>query len=130
MTDVCSELKNLPDFRGLDGASAMDIEAAQAELGLAFAQDYKDYLQAYSIASANGHELTGLCNFARLNVIKVTLKERGLQPAADASWYVIEKIGVDGAVAWQDSKGQVFITTPLCPTVTRAADSLLEYLGQ
>lgn len=130
MADIRSELESLPDFRGMDGTGTAEIDASQAELGLSFAPDYRNYLESCSIASVNGHELTGICDFPRLNVQKVTIEERALQTAADASWYVIERVGIDGAVAWQDSKGQVFITTQACPTGAKVANSLLEYLSQ
>lgn len=130
MTDICHELESLPEFQGLTGACTAEVDSAQSELELTFADDYRRYLQAYSVASANGHELTGICNFARLNVTLVTSKERPLHPAAESTWYVIERVGIDGALAWQDADGAVFITTPQATSSTKVADSLIEYLNQ
>ncbi len=124
-----SDLSTLPDFYGLDGASQEAVANAESKLGLSFAQDYRDYVATYGIASANGHELTGITKADRLDVVKVTLGERKISEAVDASWYVIERIGIDGATAWQDQDGRVFVTIGgIHPKLV--APSLFDYLMQ
>lgn len=127
MIKKISALSELPFFTHLEGAGADEISAAQESLQLVFARDYAEYTSAYGIASANGHELTGVCKFPRLNVVRVTEEERGRGHGEDLSWYVIEQAGIDDLVAWQSPSGEVFMTSPGAAP-EKVADSLLEYM--
>ena len=111
----------------MEGAEASEIEAAEARLGVIFSEDFRQYLQAYALASANGHELTGLCKSDRLNVVKVTEAEREHCEGVDPSWYVIERIGVDGALAWQGPDGSIYRATSRSGGV-KVCGSLMEYM--
>ena len=125
MDKIAEELSKLPYFHGMRGAEASEIEAAEARLGVVFSDDFRQYLQTYALASANGHELTGLCKSDRLNVIEVTEAERDHYEGVDPSWYVIERIGIDGALAWQASDGSIYIATARSGGV-KVCESLLE----
>lgn len=127
MNSVCQSLSELPNFRCLGAADSSSIGEAEAKLGLSFAVEYRNYLKACSFASVNGHELTGICKSPRLDVVDATRAERGNWPDIDPAWYVLERTGVDGIVAWQDADGVVYFSIPGfgCTVV---CDSLLEYV--
>lgn len=127
MNKISDNLTCFVDFRGMNGVAIGEIEEAEAKLGLAFADDYRSYLMEFGLASANGHELTGLCDSSRLNVVEVTKEER-LRHDIDPSWYVIERIGIDGALAWQSSDGSIY-ETALHGGCFKACSSLVEYLA-
>jgi hypothetical protein len=121
------ELASLDDFIGSDGISSDVVEKAEAELGLRFAADYREYLLCYGIAAANGHELTGLGSSQRLNVVEKTLSERKKSGHCE-NLYVIEDTCIDHLIIWQSPSGKVFSTLPGEDPVIMA-HSLLEYLA-
>lgn len=108
MTGFMGNMRDLPDFYCGQGASPEAIVNAEGTLGLSFADDYRDYLASFGIASANGHELTGLIDSERLNVVDVTNFEKAMNPLVPDGLYAIENLGFDGAVAWQDATGCVY----------------------
>lgn len=127
MNKISNELKGFANFRGMKGVAAGEIEEAESQLGLAFADDYRSYLMEFGLASANGHELTGLCDSSRLNVVEVTKEERKRHDV-DPSWYVVERIGVDGALAWQSPDGSIYKSI-LHGGYFKDCSSLVEYLA-
>ena len=127
MTGIIQKLRTLPSFCSLGGASAEQISDAEEALALRFADDFREYLLAFGIASAGGHEFTGICNSKRLNVIDVTLAERSTIPDVPQDWYVLEETNIDGIVIWQSSSGGVF-QTQFSREVIRLADSICDYL--
>lgn len=127
MSSVCQSFSELPNFRCLGAADSGAIDEAEAKLGLSFAKEYRNYLKACSFASVNGHELTGICGSPRLDVVGVTRTERGNWPDINPTWYVLERMGVDGIVAWQDADGVVYYSVPGSGCMA-VCDSLLEYV--
>lgn len=129
MSEIYQSLSGLPHFRCMGEADVKEIELAESELGLAFAKDFKEYLGTCSFASMNGHEFTGICRSPRLNVVSVTLKERETNPDINPTWYVVEKTGMDGAIAWQDQDGAIYLVAPdsVC---TKVSNSLIEYASR
>ena len=128
MADFINTLSSLPDFHALAGASEEQIAQAERSLSLRFADDYRQYVRAFGVVSASGHELTGICASRRLNVVEVTLSARGAQPAVPQDWYVLEEANIDGIVIWQSGAGEVFETRPGAEPVKLAA-SIREYLN-
>ena len=55
-----------------------------------------------------GHELTGLCDGKRLDVIKITNFEKNFAKNISQDWYVVEQTNIDGIVIWQDKDGIVY----------------------
>lgn len=127
MTNIVNKLLALPAFCSLVGVSAEQISNAENALTLHFSSDYREYLRAFGIASAGGHELTGICNSKRLNVVDVTLAERSITPGIPQNWYVLEEANIDGIVIWQNSTGEIFQTRPGREAV-KLADSICDYL--
>lgn len=122
-------IKMIPGYIGSNGRIEEEITEAEGELGIPFAKDYRAYLKEIGLACFDGHELTGLTKTARLNVVTVTKEQREYFDEATLSWYVIEEVGIDGIVIWQNSDGTVYAATPN----SRAkiiANSLFEYISK
>lgn len=109
MNDIIKTLKNAPDFIGGTGRTDNEIENAQKALGIDFATDYKTYLKEIGLACFDGHELTGICENPRLDVVHVTKTNRENNLEA-RSLYVIEEANIDGIVIWQDFSGKIYMT--------------------
>ena len=127
MTSIVDKLRALPAFGSLAGVSMEQIADAEKALTLRFADDYREYLLSFGIASSDGHEFTGICNSKRLNVVDVTLAEKSITPSIPNDWYVLEEAGFDGIIIWQNSIGEVFQTLPGREAV-KLADSICDYL--
>ena len=69
-------IKMEPDYIGANGRTDAEIAEAEKELEIKFAKDYHEYLKKIGIACFDGHELTGLTNTDRLNVVSVTKELR------------------------------------------------------
>jgi len=127
MESIICILKKQESFRSLGSVSIDDVNKAEQALNLKFSDDYKAYVQEFGIASFEGHELTGICSFPRLNVITVSEEERSLNPDIPKDWYVIEQTNMDGAVVWQREDGTVFQSIPgMKPK--QMAESLSDYI--
>lgn len=126
MNDIIKTLKNTPDFIGGTGRTDTEIESAQEKLGLKFADDYKTYLRKIGLACFDGHELTGICEDPRLNVVDVTISNQEDNPKK-SSCYVIEEANIDGIVIWQDASGLIYMTEPNVK-VKKIAESLADYI--
>jgi len=105
-------LKDCEDLDTLKGASTNQISEAEIQLNVSFSGEYREYLEAFGIASANGHEFTGICNSPRLNVVEVTCAARKLMPSVPRGYYVVERTGIDGIIIWQDVSGTILMTQP------------------
>ena len=127
MADNIKVLKKMEDFDSLDGVSMEEIASAEADLDLNFALDYKKYLLEFGLASADGHEFTGLVKSARLNVVDVTIKLKKKFKDAPVDAYVIEELGVDDIVIFQTSDGSIYKAAPKTQFI-KVADSFAEYL--
>ena len=129
MGTLVDVMKGLPFFACLGGVDDSEIATAEEALQVSFAEEYRDYLADFGVASANGHELTGICSSERLNVVDVTQDERGRGHNDESGWYVVERLGFDDLVAWQSPSGEVFLTAGGTEP-RKVADSLIEYLDQ
>lgn len=120
-------LRNKTGFIGASGRTKEEILQAEEELCIRFAAEYHEYLEMLGLASVEGHELTGLTKDVRLDVVAVTKEYRALYGSDTVSWYVVEDIGIDGLVIWQDEKGTIYQTSFVVEPV-KIAESLEEYL--
>lgn len=111
MTHFIASLRKQKNLRHSTGASRDEVVRAEMELGLSFFSDYREYLTEFGIASANGHEFTGLCASPRLNVVSVTRDQRK-RHAVPNDFYVVEEAGIDDIVVWQASSGELYQTVP------------------
>ena len=78
MNSIENVIDALQNLRYLAPASDMEILEAEKRLGIAFADEYKDYVKKYGVISAKGIELTGVTSTPRLNVADVTMAEKEL----------------------------------------------------
>ena len=119
-------IKMKPDYIGSNGRSDAAIAKAEKELGITFASEYREYLKEIGLACFDGHELTGLTNAERLNVVSVTKELWKQSPKNSALWYVVEDVGLDGIIIWQNSDGTLYATAPYT-NAKKVANSLSEY---
>ena len=122
------DIKNMEAFHMRTSASVEQITAAETELGLGFAPEYREYLLAFGCASVYGHELTGICSVGRLDVVAVTQEERGYCPDIPTDMYVVEQTHYDDIVIWQASSGEIYQTRCDSQPV-KIFDSLYDYLN-
>lgn len=122
-------IKMKTDYIGANGRTDAEIAEAEKELGIKFAKDYHEYLKKIGIACFDGHELTGLTNTDRLNVVSVTKELRKQSEEICALWYVVEDVGLDGIIIWQNSDGVLYATAPNT-NAKMVADSLSEYYSK
>ena len=122
-------IKMKTDYIGANGRTDAEIAEAEKELGIKFAKDYHEYLKKIGLACFAGHELTGLTNTDRLNVVSVTKELRKQSEEICALWYVVEDVGLDGIIIWQNSDGALYATAPYT-NAKMVADSLAEYYSK
>lgn len=79
------------------------------------------------LACFDGHELTGLTNTSRLDVVSITKEQRAINKNIPIGWYVVEQANIDGIIIWQDETGHVYQTSPSSSPI-KIANSLLEYI--
>lgn len=115
------------DFVSMDGASNDEIRKAQQELSVVFAEDYKEYLKEFGVASANGHDVTGIVKSKRLNVVEATKNAKLKNPNIPKELYLIEDVGIDQILTWQDAQGKLYQTAGVnAPTLL--PKSFVEYV--
>lgn len=128
MTSIISTLKSFSDLLSLSPVQENEISAAEKKLSLTFAPEYREYLSEFGAVAVNCHELTGILNSERLNVVNVTMNEWGLNPQVPRNMYVVENPAIDSIIVWQDASGKVFQSSPNS-TLKEIATSLVDYLN-
>ncbi|MGN0471130.1 MAG: SMI1/KNR4 family protein [Acutalibacteraceae bacterium] len=122
--DIFNTTDDLLAGHGVDNTA---IDNAEKSLSLSFSIEYRSYLEIYGIVAVNGHELTGISNSKRTNVVNVTLEERCRNDNIQNDWYVVEQANIDGIVIWQTETGFIYQTSPnLMPK--KICNSLAEYI--
>lgn len=126
MKDILNLIKNKSKFYSIGNISEKNIKEAELILNIRFASDYRMIIKEYGAVTFSGHELTGICNSKRLNVVDVTKEERKYNKVPE-DWYVIEQANIDDIVIWQDTNGVVYQTMPNKKPI-KLCNSLLEYI--
>ena len=126
MNRLIEHLKSIDNLLFVGNIEEELIEESENRLGLKFAEEYHNYVKEYGVISFSSHELTGICNLQRLNVVDVTLREKE-QVEVPEDFYVVEETGIDGIVIWQNTAGEIFATQSGLETV-KISDSLVDYL--
>jgi len=127
MLDIIKTIEALPDMMRLKSASDADIQNAENELGLKFAEEYKAYLAHFGAILADGIELSGIAKSKTRHVVSLTQQEREIKKDVPQNLYVVENTGIEGLVTWQDENGSIYRTVPNTG-VTKIAYSLEEYI--
>ena len=128
MDNIIDILINMPDYIGSNGRTDEEIRQAEKTLGVSFAEDYRKYLSEIGLACFDGHELTGLTQTSRLDVVSVTEEKREQFSNIVSSWYVIEETNIFGIVIWQSSDGSIYETASNS-RAKKIANSLAEYIA-
>ncbi|MCZ6155602.1 SMI1/KNR4 family protein [Campylobacter ureolyticus] len=127
MSKIVETIQNLENLIPLKPASIEDIENVEIELALPLAKDYKEYLLNFGAIMANDIELTGIAKSKNRNVVDVTKREWNLNRKIKHNLYVVENIGIDGIIIWQDSSGSIYESRPNYEA-KKIANNLLEYI--
>ncbi len=93
-----------------EGLDDIQIEKAERELNLRFAEEYKKYLKEFGLASFDGYEFSGIGCVERLNVVSMTQEAKKNNRLVPDDFYVIEDVGIDYILLWQNNMGQIFET--------------------
>lgn len=110
MENDWNKLRDYDDFASFNGASKEDICDAEMALNLKFSEEYIEYLMTYGIVCANGHELTGIGNSNRLNVVKATIRAKERNSNISSDMYVVEDMQIDNIIILQNGNGDLFQT--------------------
>ena len=129
MATIIDALKSKIDLLTGEGVSELIISNAEKALNLSFSNEYKEYLKTYGIAVFDGHELTGITNSPRVNVVDVTKAQREKDPKIPADLYVIEETDVEEIVIWQSGDGEIFYSGPN-QDLTKLCNSFAEYVSK
>ena len=129
MINIIDALRNKPFLFTQGGASVDAISSAEAVLGICFADDYREYLKAFGVATYQGHELTGISDVVRLNVTEITPQLREFHSEVCQGWYVVENTQIDGIVIWQAPNGIVYQSS-LGQIPVQIASSFIEYVSR
>lgn len=121
------KLQSCDDYMALGGVLQSEIEHAESALGVCFAKDYKEYLLQCGVATADGHEFTGICNSKRLNVVDVTLKQKRSVDSLPIGAYVIEETHIDDIVIWQVENGSIYQSKGI-DSVVKIYNNLCQYM--
>ena len=104
-----------------------EIKQAESELGLRFADDYRNYIKQFGCMVIGSREITGISSQENYNVVSTTKAQRNYNKNIPENSYVIEQLNIDGIIIWQSSNGEVFQTSPNTAPM-KIADSLVEYI--
>lgn len=127
MSKIIDVVNDLPELLTTGAADNISIESAEKELGLKFANEYKEYLREFGSVLADDVEITGIAKAKNRNVIAVTKREWDLNPQVEHSMYVVENLAIEGIIIWQDENGKIYETSPN-QKVKKIADSLADYI--
>lgn len=128
MSQIISIIENLDGLIELKPATQEDVFDIEIELALPLSEEYKTYLMKFGAIMANGIELTGFAKSKNRNIVDVTRREWELNDKVPHTMYVIENVGIDGIIIWQDKSGKIYQSSPsIAPFII--ANSLSDYLN-
>lgn len=128
MKKIVQIVNDLPHILSLKPATALQIADAELQLRVSFADEYKEYLEAFGAIMADGIELTGIAKSEHRNVVTVTQKEWKLNPQIPQTMYVVENPYIDGIIIWQDTNGSIYRSDP-SSEAKQIASSLGDYIS-
>lgn len=127
MSKIIETINSLKNLLALKPASEEDVENIEIELALPLSQEYKEYLLKFGAIMADDIELTGFAKSKNRDVVQVTKREWGANKNINHKMYVVESLGIEGIIIWQDVSGAVYESRPN-HSVIKIADSLAEYI--
>lgn len=127
MSNIVIKLQNAVEYCGGRGVDQKQIAAAEKKLGISFSKEYKEYLENIGLCMVNGHELTGISDESRTNVVDVTEYHRSISSEMPKDMYVVEETSIDGIIVLQDKKGSIYSFSN--GNIVKVSNSILEYLS-
>ncbi|WP_161978498.1 SMI1/KNR4 family protein [Streptococcus sp. S784/96/1] len=91
---------------------SFEVTEAEKDLEITFADEYRQLISVFGNFEISSHEFTGVEFDNFLNIVIATLDNRQYTHSDTQSMYVIEELGFDGIVIWQNTKGEIFQTIP------------------
>ena len=127
MTDIIKVINSKDGVIHGKETNENEIKQAELELGLRFADDYRNYIKQFGCMVIGSREFTGISLQENYNVVSTTKAQRNYNKNIPENSYVIEQLNIDGIIIWQSSNGEVFQTSPNTAPM-KIADSLVEYI--
>lgn len=127
MTDIIKVINSKDGVIHGKETNENEIKQAELELGLRFADDYRNYIKQFGCMVIGSREITGISSQENYNVVSITKAQRNYNKNIPENSYVIEQLNIDGIIIWQSSNGEVFQTSPNTAPM-KIADSLVEYI--
>lgn len=127
MTDIIKVINSKDGVIHGKETNENEIKQAELELGLRFADDYRNYIKQFGCMVIGSREITGISSQKNYNVVSTTKAQRNYNKNIPENSYVIEQLNIDGIIIWQSSNGEVFQTSPNTAPM-KIADSLVEYI--
>lgn len=127
MTDIIKVINSKDSVIHGKETNENEIKQAELELGLRFADDYRNYIKQFGCMVIGSREITGISSQENYNVVSTTKAQRNYNKNIPENSYVIEQLNIDGIIIWQSSNGEVFQTSPNTAPM-KIADSLVEYI--
>lgn len=127
MSKIIDVIKGLENLLPLKPASVEAVENVEIELALPLAEEYKEYLLQYGAIMADDVELTGIAKLKNRDVVQVTQREWAANTKIKHNLYVVENVGIEGIIIWQDGSGKIYESSPN-NTAKQISNSLAEYL--
>ena len=127
--DIISIIKELPEMKFSGPVDEEEVSKAENELNLVFAKDYKEYLLNFGFAYSDVIAISGIIDDEAFNVVDLTKKFKPIYKNIPSDFYVIEDVGVDGLVIWQDSLGVIYQSIPNHDPV-KIFDNLSDFLKE
>lgn len=122
--DVINGLENLLPLRS---ATTEAVENVERELALTLAEEYKEYLLKYGAIMADDVDLTGVAKSPNRDVVQVTRREWRANRKIPHDLYVVENVGIEGIIIWQDGSGKIYESSS-GNSAKQIANNLAEYL--
>lgn len=129
MSRIIETIKKLPELITLKPVESEEVENIEIELALRLADEYKEYLEKFGAVMADNVELTGVAKSKNRNVVSVTQREWKANPLIPHTMYVVENVGIDGIIIWQDTTGNIYQSRPNCHA-EKIASNLADYLEE
>lgn len=129
MSRIIETIKKLPELITLKPVESEEVENIEIELALCLAEEYKEYLEKFGAVMADNVELTGVAKSKNRNVVSVTQREWKANPLIPHTMYVVENVGIDGIIIWQDTTGNIYQSRPNCQA-EKIASNLADYLEE
>ena len=124
IVEVMNKLKNII---ALGKVNIEEIDNIEIELAMPLAEEYREYVAEFGAILADDLELTGVSKSKNRDVVQVTRREWAANNKIKHNMYVVENVGIDGIIIWQDKTGIIYESRPN-NGAKKIANSLAEYI--